>query len=193
MDDDLSRRVVDAALTIVGRFGLAKMTLEDVAREAGCSRATLYRRFPGKKALLDVVMASEVRRLEAGLAAALGEVSSLEEALVAVADFGEREWTAHQALQFLLAHEPGVVLPSLTFNGAERLLDAVSICVAPHLSRFLPTLRARRVAEWLARIVLSYGCTPAATGPGAAVAATRAFAVPLAPVLVTDREVDCAY
>jgi len=39
-------RVLDAALTCVGRVGLAKTTLDDVAREAGCARATVYRYFP---------------------------------------------------------------------------------------------------------------------------------------------------
>jgi len=71
-----------------------------------------------------------------------------------------------------------VVLPSLTFSGAERLLGIVSAAIAPHLGRFLPTIRARSMAEWLARIVLSYGCTPAPGGPGAATTAVRTFVVP---------------
>jgi hypothetical protein len=55
--------------------------------------------------------------------------------------------------------------------------------VSPHLCRFLPPLQARRVGEWLGRIVLSYGCTPppggAPEGAEAAVdAAVREFVVP---------------
>ena len=45
-------RVLDAALTCVARVGLAKTTLDDVAREAGCARATVYRCFSGKQQLL---------------------------------------------------------------------------------------------------------------------------------------------
>jgi AcrR family transcriptional regulator len=187
-DDALGQRVVDAALVVIGRFGLAKLTLEDVAKEAGCSRATLYRRFPGKGALLEAVVASEARRLRAGLADALAEVATLEEALAAVAAFGEGEWSSHAALQFLLAHEPGVVLPALTFQGAERTLGLVADAIAPALSRFLPTMRARRMAQWLARIVLSYGCTPAEGRSGAAVGATQTFVVPALPVF-DEREV----
>ena len=187
-DDGLGQRVVDAALVVIGRFGLAKLTLEDVAKEAGCSRATLYRRFPGKGVLLEAVIAAESRRLRTSLNASLAEVATLEEALVAVAAFGEREWHSHTALQFLLAHEPGVVLPALTFQGAERLLGIVAEAIAPALSRFLPTGRARRIAQWLARIVLSYGCTPPATEPGAAVVATQTFVVPALPAF-DDREV----
>ena len=35
-------RLLDAAASCYARFGLAKTTAEDVAREAGVSRATLY-------------------------------------------------------------------------------------------------------------------------------------------------------
>ena len=40
---DKGGRIRHAALVCVGRFGLAKTTVDDIAREAGCSRATLYR------------------------------------------------------------------------------------------------------------------------------------------------------
>ena len=55
-------RVADAAIRCVGRWGVAKTTLDDVAREAGCSRATVYRLFPGgKENLLDTAVRLEVR------------------------------------------------------------------------------------------------------------------------------------
>ena len=41
-----------ALLTCIARYGLAKTTLDDVAREAGCSRATLYRYFDSKHDLV---------------------------------------------------------------------------------------------------------------------------------------------
>ncbi|MGH9039632.1 MAG: TetR/AcrR family transcriptional regulator [Acidimicrobiia bacterium] len=163
----LDSRIAGAALRLVARYGLAKLTLDDVAREAGCSRATLYRYYPGKQALLAAVVAAEEVRLQAGLDEALADVSTLDEALSAAAGLGAREFAGHAALQFLLAHEPGAVLPHLCFAGADRLLATVSDAAAPHLGRFLPTLQARRVAEWLARIVLSYGCTPPDPGASA--------------------------
>ena len=172
----LEHRITDAALRLIARYGLSKLTLDDVAREAGCSRATLYRYYPGKQAVLGAVVAAEIARLRSGLDDALADVRSLEEALAAAAGFGAREFAGHAALQFLLAHEPGSVLPHLCFAGADRLLAVMSEAVAPHLGRFLPTLSARRAGEWLARIVLSYGCTSPAhlglvgntPGPGAA-------------------------
>lgn len=44
-------RILDAALTQVGRQGLAELSMDDLAATAGVSRATLYRLFPGKSAL----------------------------------------------------------------------------------------------------------------------------------------------
>lgn len=44
-------RVLEAALDLVGRHGLADLSMDELAAGAGVSRATLYRLFPGKPAL----------------------------------------------------------------------------------------------------------------------------------------------
>src|SRR5215207_3223857 len=44
-------RVLDAALELVGRHGLAELSMDELAAQAGVSRATLYRLVPGKEAL----------------------------------------------------------------------------------------------------------------------------------------------
>ena len=45
-------RVLDAAKRCCERWGMAKVTVDDIAAEAGISRATLYRLFPGAKEVL---------------------------------------------------------------------------------------------------------------------------------------------
>ncbi|MCL6451972.1 MAG: TetR/AcrR family transcriptional regulator, partial [Acetobacteraceae bacterium] len=42
-----TERILEAAYVCVARFGLAKTTIEDVAKVAGVSRASVYRAFPG--------------------------------------------------------------------------------------------------------------------------------------------------
>src|SRR6266511_3184553 len=44
-------RILEEALDLVGRRGLAELSMDELAAAAGVSRATLYRLFPGKEAL----------------------------------------------------------------------------------------------------------------------------------------------
>lgn len=48
---DTRDQVLESALELVGRGGLAALSMDDLAAAAGVSRATLYRLFPGKSAL----------------------------------------------------------------------------------------------------------------------------------------------
>ncbi len=51
-DEELAAdKLLDAAGRAFAEFGVAKATMMDVARLAGCSRATLYRYFPNQDAL----------------------------------------------------------------------------------------------------------------------------------------------
>ena len=45
-------RILEAAVDLVGETGVAALSMEEVAEQARVSRATLYRLFPGKPALL---------------------------------------------------------------------------------------------------------------------------------------------
>jgi AcrR family transcriptional regulator len=174
-------KVVEGALRAIARFGLTKLTVDDVAREAGISRATLYRYFPGRGAVLAAVVQAETARLQRGLDDALADVTSLSEALAAVAGFGARAFVGHKALQHLLATEPGTVLPHLCFSGADTLRRVAADRIAPHLCRFMGPLEARRTGELLARIVLSYALAPP-PGPteAAVLSVVREFVIPAA-------------
>ena len=178
---EVTARVVEGALRAIARYGLSKLTVDDVAREAGISRATLYRYFPGRGAVLAAVVQSETERLQRGLDEALADVTSLSEALAAVAGFGARTFVGHEALQHLLATEPGTVLPHLCFTGADTLLCVAADRIAPHLCRFMGPLEARRTGELLARIVLSYALAPPPGSTEAAVlSVVREFVIPAA-------------
>jgi AcrR family transcriptional regulator len=51
-------RILDTALDLVGRHGLAELSMDELAAAAGVSRATLYRLFPGKEALFAALVRS---------------------------------------------------------------------------------------------------------------------------------------
>ena len=55
-----SEQIVDAAEDVLRRFGPAKATVIDVARELGVSHGSIYRHFASKAALRDAVAARQV-------------------------------------------------------------------------------------------------------------------------------------
>ena len=116
-------RIVDGALRCLARQGVAKTTVDDIAREAGLSRATLYRTFPGgRDAVLGAVVETEAARLTSALAVVMGEAKDLEDVLVAGMVEAARRLRTHAALAYVLTHEPGVILPHLTFAELDRIL-----------------------------------------------------------------------
>jgi AcrR family transcriptional regulator len=157
----LDHRIADAVVRCVGRWGVAKTTLDDVAREAGCSRATVYRTFPGgKDPLIKAALAAELHRFGEGLAQRLGGADTLEDVLVGGMTHAGTFILDHEALQFLLAHEPELILPSISFGRMTRVLRTASAFAAPYLSPYVGEEEAPRVAEWVARIVFSYAVSP---------------------------------
>jgi AcrR family transcriptional regulator len=153
-------RVVDAALTCIGRVGLAKTTLDDVAREARCARATVYRYFPGKQHLIGALVAREVATFGRELRTAAHGAASLGEAVTAVITTAAGALLGHPALTFVAAYEPELLLPYLAFERESAVLGAAAELVAPAFAPFLPIDDATRLAEWVARITLSYLCCP---------------------------------
>lgn len=155
-------RIVDGALRCIGRHGTRKTTVDDLARESGMSRATLYRAFPGgRDAVFGAVVQTEVARFFSGLAVVMADAHDLEDVLVAGMVHAARHLSAHAALGYLFEHEPEVILPYLAFDPLDRLLLAASAFTAPFLGRWLERDQAARAAEWAVRIVLSYLACPA--------------------------------
>jgi AcrR family transcriptional regulator len=176
-------RIVDATLSCLGRQGLAKTTVDDIAREAKFSRATLYRTFPGgKEAIVAAVVETEVARLFSSLAVVMGEATGLEDVLVSGMVESARRLGAHRALGYLLLHEPGVILPRLTFADLDQILFTAGDFAAPFFARWLSPDEASRAAEWAVRIVLAYLADPAPdtdlADPADTRALVRAFVLP---------------
>lgn len=60
--DEVRTRILDAANEQFCRLGMHRSTMEDVARRAGVSRITVYRRFATKDVLIEHVVGREFRR-----------------------------------------------------------------------------------------------------------------------------------
>jgi AcrR family transcriptional regulator len=159
--DELERTMVAAALRCVGRWGFAKTSFDDIAREAGVSRATAYRVFPGgKDRLVETIVHHEIGRLFDEAEAEVAAARSLEGLLCTGVRLAMQMLTGHAVLQYLLVHEPAVVLPHFAFHRLDAVLAYAAELSRPHLARFLPDEAIRPAAELVARLVLTYSFNP---------------------------------
>ncbi len=163
LDAPVETRASAALLACIARVGLAKTTLDDIAREAGCSRATLYRYFDGKAAIVAHTVDAEIARMTSAAVDAGLERSTLDDAVVAVASSAARDLSSHAALWFLLEHEPESILSHLAFAEGDLVIVAVGDALAPAFTRWLDPADAARAGEWLARVLRSYVLMPEPT------------------------------
>ncbi len=154
-------RVLDAARRCVDRWGLSKLTIDDVAAEAGVSRATLYRLFPGgKDVMFDALRVRELQEFFSGMRDDLHHVESLLDFSVQVAGYAIREMRNDEHLAMMLATEEGTALKSLTVEGLPRILRVASEYITPLIGEFLAPEESAVYVELLARLVISYFLAP---------------------------------
>lgn len=163
------QRIVEATLRGIGRHGVAALTVEGIAREAGCGRATVYRVFPGgREELLEAAALAELARFHAEVGAQLDAAADLAD-LLATALWASARFVRDSApLTHVLAHEPTALLAHVAFDKSPVVFAVGEALLAPRLAAHLPADRVPEVAEWLARLVLSHlALRPDPTGPAA--------------------------
>lgn len=102
-------RILEGALQALGRVGLRRLTMGDVAVAARLSRGTVYRYFPSKEDLLAVLAEYEQDRFSEGLRrwlAGAGDQPGVE----ALAEYIMKYLREHPALTLLIDTEPAFVL-----------------------------------------------------------------------------------
>jgi AcrR family transcriptional regulator len=154
-------RVLEGGLLCIGRYGLARTTVDDVAAASGVSRATIYRHFPGgrEQIVADTVgweMGRFFMRLGEAVAGAPDLCVRLEHGLA----FARGALEEHAVFQRVVETEPDRLLPLLTVE-AFRILPVIGGFLVPYLERERAAGRLRpgadvgRTADYLARMVLS--------------------------------------
>lgn len=151
-----ARRFVDV--------GLRKTTMEDIAREAGAGKATLYRHFANKSDLIDALLVREGgrlrRRLDHAFAAHEQVLPGIEEAFLA----GVRFLVEHPVLTKGRDEEPGMLLERVTAHRGplvETALDIFADVIATGVERGeLRDVQPRWAAEVLVRLMLSWFAFP---------------------------------
>lgn len=153
--------MLDAAKVCCERWGIEKVTIDDIAAEAGVSRATLYRMFPGgKDVLFDALRVRELEDFFTRLAGRLTGVDDLEELLVQIVVFATKDLRADEHLSIMLASEPGHTLSQLTVEGLPRIIRMASLFIVPFVEPYLGRHRSSLLVDVLARLVISYFLAP---------------------------------
>ncbi|WP_328602854.1 TetR/AcrR family transcriptional regulator [Nocardia terrae] len=127
--DSIETRILDAALAQFQKLGVKKTTIEDVAKQAGVDRVTVYRRLGSRDDLVQAVVSREVGNLLAELA---GMPDRHEDLPGLVADIFVRVitgWRAHPLVERLLAVEPERILVKLTVEGSTVFAMSVAATV----------------------------------------------------------------
>ena len=112
MTDPTTAAILDATRATVLDFGVRRTTLTDIARRAGVSRMTVYRRYPDLDAVLRELMTREFgATLEATAAAAARDGEDGRARLRRQVAAGVRELREHPLLRKVIDAEPELLLP----------------------------------------------------------------------------------
>lgn len=166
--DDITARILAATVEQAEHVGMRRITIEDVARRSGVGRATLYRRFPTKAALIDAVVLAEAHRYFDGHTQACSHATTLVDRLVYGTVFTVTFLRENILLKKLLRAEPETILPSLTVDAGPILDFAIGQSAAELRTEIYGTTSTtpeqerhlRTVAELHTRLTLSFIVTP---------------------------------
>ncbi|MFC8536432.1 TetR/AcrR family transcriptional regulator [Streptomyces sp. NPDC057249] len=164
-EDPTARRILDAALEQFTLLGLRRSSVDDVAKRAGVSRVTVFRRFQTKDKLVMATLLREHGRFFQQLDAAVAGLPAMEDRVVEGFVAALRYTRAHPLFGGLLRLEPEVVLPYMTVRGGSTLSATVTYLTG-HLRRAQqaegrPGDDPRPVAELMVRVAVSFLLNPA--------------------------------
>lgn len=127
--DELTERVLAAAFEQIAVVGWRRSAVDDVAKRAGLSRATVYRRFPNKKALTEAVVYAELRKYMTGVASRLeGRTLTLADRMAESSSYTVEFVLDHPLLRRLLETEPESILPALTTDAGPLIETFREFC-----------------------------------------------------------------
>jgi AcrR family transcriptional regulator len=165
---DTASRILDAAERCMHRFGLRRVSMEDVAAEAGMSRGSIYNWFGDRQALVDAVLERTAERFVASSEAAVDRRRTLAGQVAEAAVF----ITGHLNDEAVTLRLPGAqdsLFATLLTAQATTLVERWVAFWLPRLAaaevrgEVRPGLDHRRAAEWIVRLMLSFAVMPSAT------------------------------
>jgi AcrR family transcriptional regulator len=163
--DETRVRVLDAAYEQFCRMGIQRSTMEDVAKRAGVSRITVYRRFATKDALVEQVVRREFRRYFDRFLIDIQQAETAADRVVLGFVSSLRAIRRNPLIGGLIAAEPDLLVSSMIRDGG-RTLATVREFVAGQLrqeqraGKVSGELDTDFVAEMMVRVSASFLAIP---------------------------------
>jgi AcrR family transcriptional regulator len=150
------RALQNAAITLVGRHGLAEVTVEEIAAAAGVSRRSFFNHFPTKAAALFDPDPSDAERLAQLLAAASGSADPWRALQSALASFVAGHENVIVVRRRLIAASPELAQYHRTAHAHVEVAIDRWARAQPGLDDFLATLYAHTAAAILLGSFMSW-------------------------------------
>ncbi|RNL80837.1 TetR/AcrR family transcriptional regulator [Nocardioides marmorisolisilvae] len=164
--DETSHRVLDAAYEQFCRRGIRSSTMEDVAKRAGVSRITVYRRFSTKDVLVEQLVRREYRRYFDQFVLDIRDARTAADRVVLGFVSSLRTIRSNELISTLMIEEPSSLVPSIIGDGGRVLTATVRGFVAGQLRReqaagnVATDTDVDLVAELMVRMSTSFLITP---------------------------------
>ena len=178
MADPSAEAILDAALVEFDQHGIRRVALDDVARRAGVSRTTIYRRFANKDELVSAVMDRENTRLFAGIADELKSARPKSNYYVEAFTQAILRSREHRVLNRMVLDEPALTLELARTHyvaAVQRIERALQVIFPPGFAERIGPQAVHDLADCIWRYALMIQLLPSAE-PVETAGDIRAFA-----------------
>lgn len=163
--DSSTEAILDAAVAEFEQHGLRRVALEDVARRAGVSRTTIYRRFANKDELVAAVIERENVSLFADIAAELKQAGPQSNYYVEAFTLSILRFRRHRVLNRMMSDDPAVVLELVRTHyraAIARMADALREIFPPGFADRIGEQAVDELADTILRYAAMALLLPAA-------------------------------
>jgi AcrR family transcriptional regulator len=188
--DPTTEAILDAAVAEFEQHGFRRVALDDVARRAGVSRTTIYRRFANKDELIAAVIERENVVLFADIANELKQAGPQANYYVEAFTLSIMKFRRHRVLDRMITDEPALVLElGRRHHGAavERMAEALRVIFPDGFAQRIGEQAVNELADTILRyaamVLLLPSAQPLETADDIRAFATKHF-LPSLPVAV---------
>lgn len=152
-------RLLDAAERCLERCGVVGTTMEDIGRTAGVSRATVYRYFPSREAVMSGVILRAAERYLDRISPRIAAHADLGSALVDFVEHTVEAACREEIIGLLFGSDEELAGVGLAAGTSTSLFEIVTEFLRPvftrHWSHVEPGVSVDDAAEWIVRTILS--------------------------------------